>query len=116
MAKNGDPNRHVVHAAVSGDAYGSLRRTPTPRTERYALGKGMRKAVPRSSLADWKPTAHRTDPIDLVLQSHEGRQERLIPLRVGRMIASPYGFLRGTAIVMANDFAALPATGITPVI
>ena len=32
------------------------------------------------------------------------------------MIASPYGFLRGTAIVMAHDVAALPATGITPVI
>jgi uncharacterized protein (DUF2252 family) len=32
------------------------------------------------------------------------------------MVASPYGFLRGTATVMAEDFAALPATGITPVI
>jgi len=116
MAQHGDPNGHVVHAGVSGDDYGSLRRTPTPRTERYALGKGMRKGVPRSSLANWAPTADRADPVDLVIQSHEGRQERLIPLRVGRMVASPYGFLRGTAIVMANDFTALPATGITPVI
>ena len=32
------------------------------------------------------------------------------------MIASPYAFLRGTAAIMADDFAALPATGITPVI
>ena len=32
------------------------------------------------------------------------------------MVGSPYGFLRGTAIVMAEDVAALPATGITPVI
>jgi uncharacterized protein (DUF2252 family) len=32
------------------------------------------------------------------------------------MTASPYGFLRGTATVMAEDFAHLPATGITPVI
>jgi uncharacterized protein (DUF2252 family) len=32
------------------------------------------------------------------------------------MIASPYGFLRGAAIVMAADVAGLPATGITPVI
>jgi uncharacterized protein (DUF2252 family) len=32
------------------------------------------------------------------------------------MIASPYGFLRGATVVMANDFANLPATGIRPVI
>jgi uncharacterized protein (DUF2252 family) len=32
------------------------------------------------------------------------------------MIASPYGFLRGAAVVMAEDVAHLPATGITPVI
>jgi len=32
------------------------------------------------------------------------------------MAASPYGFLRGTAVVMAEDIARLPATGIMPVI
>ncbi len=48
--------------------------------------------------------------------SHHGRLDRLIPIRVGRMIDSPYGFLRGTAVVMAEDVAHLPATGITPVV
>ena len=42
--------------------------------------------------------------------------ERLVPVRVGRMAASPYAFLRGAAAIMAEDFARLPATGITPVI
>jgi hypothetical protein len=32
------------------------------------------------------------------------------------MVESPYGFLRGTAVVMAEDVAHLPATGITPVV
>jgi len=32
------------------------------------------------------------------------------------MIASPYAYLRGSANVMADDFASLPATGITPII
>jgi uncharacterized protein (DUF2252 family) len=32
------------------------------------------------------------------------------------MIASPYAFLRGSAGVMADDFATLPRSGITPVI
>src|ERR1700724_1263069 len=50
------------------------------------------------------------------MDSHEGRLDWLIPIRVGRMVASPYGFLRGTAGVMAADVAGLPATGIQPVI
>jgi uncharacterized protein (DUF2252 family) len=45
-----------------------------------------------------------------------GRQPWLIPIRIGRMISSPYAFLRGSANIMADDFASLPATGITPVI
>ena len=32
------------------------------------------------------------------------------------MVVSPYGFLRGTAMVMADDVARLPATGINPVV
>src|ERR1700724_2376811 len=46
------------------------------------------------------------------MDSHEGRLDWLIPIRVGRMVASPYGFLRGAAVVMAEDVAHLPATGI----
>jgi uncharacterized protein (DUF2252 family) len=54
--------------------------------------------------------------VDQVIRSHEGRVDWLIPVRVGRMIASPYAFLRGSANVHAADFAGLPATGITPVV
>ena len=50
------------------------------------------------------------------MASHEGRVDSLVPVRVGRMVASPYGFLRGTAVVMAEDLGHLPATGIRPVI
>lgn len=110
------PTQHVVHRSLSGDAYTSLRQRATPREERHALGKSMRHQVPRSSLALWSASARITDPIDLVIGSHRGRRPELIPLRVERMLASPYGFLRGAAIVMAADFATLPATGITPVI
>ena len=55
------------------------------------------------------------DPVEQVVEAHEGRVDRLIPVRVGRMVASPYAFLRGTAGIMAEDFAGLPRTGITPV-
>jgi uncharacterized protein (DUF2252 family) len=109
-------NGHVVLAEADSAPYGSLRRRPTSRKERYALGKGLRKKVPRSSLGDWQVRADRPDPVELIRESHEGRLEWLIPTRVARMVGSPYGFLRGSAIVMAGDVAGLPATGITPVI
>jgi uncharacterized protein (DUF2252 family) len=51
-----------------------------------------------------------------VVQSHEGRLDWLVPVRIGRMISSPYAFLRGAANVHAEDFARLPATGIAPVV
>lgn len=108
--------QHVVLASADGEAYASLRRRPTPRAERYAIGRALRQEVPRSSLGRWAPAPGRRDPVDLINESHEGRLDWLVPLRVARMVASPYGFLRGTAIVMAEDFASLPATGITPVI
>jgi uncharacterized protein (DUF2252 family) len=58
----------------------------------------------------------RPDPVELIKESHQGRLEWLIPVRVARMTASPYGFLRGSAVVMADDVAHLPSTGITPVV
>ncbi len=107
---------HVVLPAVDGGSYASLRRRPTPRAERYALGRQMRQQSPRSALGDWTPPADRPDVVDQINASHEGREEWLIPVRVGRMAASPYGFLRGTAVVMAEDLSHLPATQIQPVI
>ena len=107
---------HTVLAEADGTAYASLRRRPVDRAERYALGKRLRERVPRSSLGEWSAPIGRPDPVQQIIDSHEGRVGRLVPIRVGRMIASPYGFLRGTAVVMAEDVAHLPATGITPVI
>jgi uncharacterized protein (DUF2252 family) len=108
--------RHVALAEADSSAYHSLRERPITRAERYALGRSLRDRVPRRSLAQWQPPGDRPDPIRLIEVSHQGRLDRLIPIRVGRMAASPYGFLRGTAVVMADDVARLPSTGITPVV
>src|SRR5258705_3450990 len=107
---------HTVLADADGTAYRSLRQRPVTRAERYALGKSLRKRVPRKSLADWTAPSDRPDPVALINVSHQGRVDRLIPIRVGRMVGSTYGLLRGTAVVMAEDVAHLPATGITPVV
>jgi uncharacterized protein (DUF2252 family) len=37
----------------------------------------------------------------------------LVPVRWGRMLASPFAFLRGAAVVMAGDLATTPVSGIT---
>lgn len=94
----------------------SLRIRGPRREERYALGETLRETVPHDLLGTWEARAGRPDPVDLIERSHEGRLPGLIPLRMERMSASPYGFLRGSANVMADDVAHLPATGIQPVI
>ena len=110
------PHEHIVLADADSLAFRSLRRRPTARADRYRMGRSLRDRVPRSSLGDWHPAPTRQDPVRQIQASHQGRLEWLIPIRVGRMVESPYGFLRGTAVVMAADVAALPSTGITPVI
>jgi len=110
------PRAHVVLDTADSESFNSLSKRPTARADRYRMGKALRNKVPRRSMGDWRPPQGRPDPVQLIMDSHEGRLDRLIPLRVGRMIGSPYGFLRGTAIVMAEDVARLPSTGITPVI
>src|SRR5438445_10305706 len=107
---------HVVLAAADSDASTALRRRPASRRERYQIGRALRRQVPRSSLGKWSADRGRPDPVQLIIKSHDGRLDWLVPVRVGRMTATPYGFLGGAAVVMAADAARLPSTGITPVI
>lgn len=79
--------------------------------ERVKRGKAMRKAVPRESHAHWQPSSKRKDPIKILEQSNLGRLPGLIPVRYGRMIRSPFTFLRGSASLMAYDLASTPSTG-----
>jgi uncharacterized protein (DUF2252 family) len=88
---------------------------PTPHPapdERKALGKATRSAVPRSSHAVWEAESARPDPIALLEEQASGRVPELVPIRYGRMSASPFAFFRGTASVMAGDLATTPQTGI----
>ncbi|SNY40883.1 DUF2252 domain-containing protein [Paractinoplanes atraurantiacus] len=109
-------NGHVVVDVAQDDGFVSLRRSARPRAERYELGRSLRERAHRSEMAFWTPPAGRADPVQQVIEANRGRQPWLIPVRVGRMISSPYAYLRGSANVMADDFAGLPSTGITPVI
>ncbi|MET0426818.1 MAG: DUF2252 domain-containing protein [Actinoplanes sp.] len=98
------------------DGFASLRRPTRTRAERYELGRSLRERAHRSEMAYWTPPGNRVDPVLQIIEANQGRQPWLVPVRVGRMISSPYAYLRGSANVMADDFAGLPASGITPVI
>ncbi|WP_133646098.1 DUF2252 domain-containing protein [Paraburkholderia flava] len=82
--------------------------------ERQAAGRAAREHSKRSShraLGDLQ-----RDPLDLLRLASEGRVERLVPLRYGRMAASPFAFFRGSAILQAHDLGQVPHTGlVTPI-
>src|SRR4029078_11504055 len=93
-----DPARgHVVLASADSDAFTSLRRRSTRRRDRYQIGKKLRRQVPRSSLGKWSADRGRPDPVQLIIESHEGRLEWLGPGRVGGMTATARGILGGAA-------------------
>ncbi len=81
------------------------------RETRYEQGQALREQTPREAHASWTPPADRADPVATVLASNVGREESLIPLRMGRMAESPFAFLRGACAVMAGDLAHTPISG-----
>jgi len=83
-----------------------------PPADRAARGKSCRSETPRSSHAAWDAPADRPDPIALLEEQAAERVRELVPIRYGRMSASPFAFYRGAAYVMASDLAGTPQTGI----
>ena len=92
---------------------GTERRAPALGTlrEREAAGRALRARVPRKAHAHWKTQGARRDPIAILEESNRGRLPELKPVRYGRMVRSPFTFLRGSAAVMAYDLARTPVTG-----
>lgn len=99
--------------AVAGDrAGGPASPEGSEAGRRYAAGRAVRTAVPRSAHALWAAAADREDPLAILARQEAGRDASLLPLRHGRMAASPFAFFRGAAAVMAADLAGTPSTGI----
>ncbi|HWR95829.1 MAG TPA: DUF2252 family protein, partial [Arenimonas sp.] len=76
--------------------------------QRIEIGQAIRDSVPRASHSSVGNVTR--DPIKLLKANSAGRVERLIPLRYGRMLASPFAFYRGSAILQAHDLATTPHT------
>ncbi|MCB5909367.1 DUF2252 domain-containing protein [Streptomyces pinistramenti] len=83
-----------------------------PRPSAKAVGRALRERAPRAAQAGLSIAAGRPDAVAAVETSQAGRLPELTPIRVGRMAASPFAFLRGSAGLMAYDLVASPVTGV----
>jgi uncharacterized protein (DUF2252 family) len=84
-------------------------RTPS---ERQAAGKAARSRARRKSHATWEVGPDRPDPVETLERQDATRVPGLVPIRHGRMLASPFSFYRGAAAIMAADLAATPRSGL----
>ncbi|MDH6542614.1 DUF2252 domain-containing protein [Streptomyces lavendulae] len=107
----------VAAGAAAGRGGGRI-----PRVEGFATralpgsakeaGKALRARVPRAAQAHFEVPAGRPDAVRAVEESNVGRVAELTPIRVGRMAANPFAFLRGAAGLMAHDLSGGPVTGV----
>ncbi|WP_280422994.1 DUF2252 domain-containing protein [Nocardia carnea] len=82
-----------------------------PAEDVLARGGGVRDRVPRTARDRAIRTDGRPSVVEFVETTNKGRLEHLVPLRIGRMMASPFAFYRGAAGLMAGDLAGSPDTG-----
>ena len=108
---NGVPSSVESQPAVSEMGGQPTTHRPTV-DERAGRGRAAREKTPRSSHAFWAEAPDRTDPVALLESQATTRLQDLVPIRYARMRVSPFTFLRGSAIVMAQDLARTPSTGI----
>jgi uncharacterized protein (DUF2252 family) len=104
--------KNTTTASPSGRTSKKRVRQPRSRQECLAAGKTLRDSVSRGSHAAWKTPGRQRDPIKILEESNKGRVPELVPIRYGRMLRSPFTFLRGSAGLMAHDLSKTPATGL----
>jgi uncharacterized protein (DUF2252 family) len=80
--------------------------------ERAEQGRAARANARRSAHAEWSPGGDREDPVAILERQAASRVPELVPIRYGRMSASPFAFFRGAAAVMAADLAGTPVSGL----
>jgi uncharacterized protein (DUF2252 family) len=80
--------------------------------EMRRYGRSRREVVSRPAQGEWSAKRRQFDPIELIMASNRGRVPRLVPIKMGRMAASPFGFFRGAVPLMAADLATLPSSGL----
>ncbi len=80
--------------------------------ERAAQGKAAREELPRERHAEWSTNQRNQKPLDLLTEQGLTRVPELVPIRYGRMAATPFTYYRGAALPMAADLATGPRTSL----
>jgi uncharacterized protein (DUF2252 family) len=80
--------------------------------DRIAIGERARSIAPPLGHAGWAPTKDRPDPVGLLEEQNVRRDADLVPVRHGRMMATPFTFYRGAAKIMAWDLDGTPTAGL----
>jgi uncharacterized protein (DUF2252 family) len=78
-----------------------------------SAGRDLRNTVPLEAHAQVRRHPDGPDAVTLLEEQDRTRLPDLVPIRHGRMVASPFAFYRGAARVMARDLAGSPRTGLT---
>ena len=81
--------------------------------ERVEFGRIQRGKLKRSDHALWDAKQRKQDPVEIILAVNRERIAALVPIKMARMAASPFGFFRGNVPVMAADLAGMRSSGIT---
>src|SRR4051794_29046924 len=81
--------------------------------QRQARGVKAAEHTALDGHAGWKPATDRPDPVTLLQEQDESREQDLVPVRHGRMMVSPFTFYRGAAKIMAEDLKDTPTAGLT---
>ncbi len=66
--------------------------------------------MPLAAHAELSDATTRPDPVATLGAQDTSRLSELVPIRYGRMVATPFTFLRGAAAVMAADLGGTPRT------
>ena len=103
------PMNKAAPAPIRGARKPSLLRSVEARHE---AGRALRNRAPRSSHAEVSVRRKGRDVVAMLEASNRGRVPSLVPIRYGRMLHSPFAFLRGAASIMAFDLARTPISGI----
>ena len=85
---------------------------PMSPPERVARGIAARQRVPLARHGVWRSGSDRPDALAILARQAASRDAALVPLRYGRMAASPFAFFRGAAAIMASDLSMTPVTGL----
>ena len=80
--------------------------------ERWQKGKELSDKIPLENQSEWRRPSG-LDPISLIQKNDKKRLPFLLPIKYGRMAASAFAYLRGSAVVMAADLTSTPVSGIT---